>query len=333
MNITELQQQLFQVIKSKLPSEKSVADEVAKLLEISSDSAYRRMKGEKMITFEELYKLASNYKISLDQMMDIQTGAILFQGRFIDKKNFRFEDYITSMMHNMAYINSFKEREFYYICKDLPIFYHYHLKEIAAFKWFFWLKTYFQFPEFEKKKFNFSEYPTELFTMEQKALDLYNQMPSIEIWNIESMNIIFRQIDFYRDAQVFESDNIVVVLYEKLERLWDHLEEQAALGYKFRLGDPEKKPMGAYKMYFNEVSMGDNTFFVIVDGLKLSYVTHTSINFMLTRDIAFNENMYRHVQNQMKRSTLISAVSEKERSRFFRIIRERIEKRKEAITV
>ena len=65
MNITDLQQQLFQFIKTKLPAEASVADEVAKLLGISSDSAYRRMRAEKQITFEELYKLTLHYKISL----------------------------------------------------------------------------------------------------------------------------------------------------------------------------------------------------------------------------------------------------------------------------
>jgi len=43
--------------------------------------------------------------------------------------------------------------------------------------------------------------------------------------------------------------------------------------------------------------------------------------------------MYAQLQNQMKRSTLISAVSEKERGRFFRIIRERIAKRKESLNV
>jgi hypothetical protein len=54
---------------------------------------------------------------------------------------------------------------------------------------------------------------------------------------------------------------------------------------------------------------------------------------MLTRDMVFNENMYNHLQNQMKRSTLISEVSEKERAKFFRIIRDRIARRKEALNV
>ncbi|WP_276504816.1 helix-turn-helix domain-containing protein [Terrimonas pollutisoli] len=333
MNVQELQQLIFQAIKRKLPADASIADEVAGLLEISTDSAYRRMRGEKLITFEELYKIAIHYRISLDQLMSINNGTIQFQGQYLDKKTFRFEEYMTSLLQNVAYINSFKEKEFYYSCKDMPIFHHFVLREIAAFKWFFWLKTYFQFPEFERKKFSVTDYPDELFAIDQKVLTLYKQIPSVEIWNIESMSIIFRQIDFYLDGHVFQSDRDAYALYEAVEKLWNHLEEQAALGYKFYYNDPEKKPMARFRMYFNEVLLGDNTMLITADGLKFSYITHSTINFMLSRDIAFNENLYNHLQNQMKRSTLISAVSEKERSKFFRIIRERISRRKEALNI
>lgn len=333
MSESEIQQQLFQAVKSRLATDASVADEIAALLEISTDSAYRRMRGEKSVTFDELYKIATHYRISLDQLMNINSGAILFQGQYIDKNNFRFEEYMTSILHNMTYMNSFKEKEFYWSCKDMLIFHHYVFREIAAFKWFFWLKTYFNFPEFEKRKFRFSDYPDELFAIDQKVLNLYNQIPSVEIWNIESMNIILRQIEFYRDCQVFESDKDAYILYEVVEKLWDHLEKQASLGYKFNYSDPEEKPIAKFRMYFNEVLLGDNNSLVVLDGVKLSYITHTTINFMLTRDMVFNENMYNHLQNQMKRSTLISAVSEKERAKFFRIIRERIARRKEALNV
>ncbi len=72
---------------------------------------------------------------------------------------------------------------------------------------------------------------------------------------------------------------------------------------------------------------------VELDGTKMSYISHTTINFMLTKDEAFNTNMYNHIQNQMKRSTLISEVSEKERSRFFRLVREKIITRKKSLKV
>ena len=333
MTTGELQQQLFKAVKSKLGENDSIPDEIAKLLNISTDSAYRRMRGEKTISLDELYTLCTHYGISLDQMMNIQSKGILFQGQYLDKNNFRFEEYVTSMMQNLAYMNSFKEKKFYYICKDLPIFHQYHLRETAAFKWFFYLKTYFHFPEFEKKKFRFADHPDSLHILERKVLDLYNQLPSVEIWNMESMNMFFRQIEFYRDAHVFESDEDVYILYEAIGKMWDHLEKQAALGYKFNYGDPEQKRIGEFRMYFNEVLLGDNNMLVELDGTKMSYVSHSTINFMLTKDEAFNANMYNHIQNQMKRSTLISEVSEKERSRFFRLVREKITTRKKSLKV
>ena len=80
MNVTGIQQQLFQAVKARLQVESSMADEIAKLLNISTDSAYRRIRGEKMITLEELHAICINYRISLDQLMGINTGAIMFHG-------------------------------------------------------------------------------------------------------------------------------------------------------------------------------------------------------------------------------------------------------------
>ena len=333
MTTGELQQYLFNTIRNRIKEDNSIAEEIAKLLDISTDSAYRRIRGEKTISLDELQILCSHYQVSFDQMMNVHSKGIVFQGQYLDKNNFRFEDYLTSMMHNMAYMNSFKEKYLFYLCKDLPIFHQYHIREIAAFKWFLYLRTYFQFPEFEKKKFKFSDHPEELFVKEKKILDLYNQIPSVEIWNLENMNMFFRQIEFYRDCQIFESDKDVLILYEAIEKLWNHLEKQAAAGYKFNYGDAEQKPISEFKMYFNEVLLGDNTILIELDGIKMCYMTHTTINFMLTKDVEFTKNMYNHIQNQMKRSTLISEVSEKERSRFFRIVREKIVARKQGLKV
>lgn len=333
MNIKEIQQQIFEQIRSKVPANTSAADEVAKLLNLSSDSAYRRMRGEKQITFEELCKLCNTYRISLDQLINIHSGSFIFQGNIVNPKTFGFDQYLTNILHTLTYFNSFRSKEIYYSCKDMPIFHHFHFRDIAAFKWFFWLKTYMQFPEFSRKKFNFDDYPDALFALDQKVLDLYNLLPCYEIWNIESMSIFFRQVEFYRDGGVFESDEDVFRLYEALGKTWDHLEAQAAQGYKFRHNDREKKPLAEFKMYFNEVLLGDNSLLAVTDGSKTSVMTHTTFNFMMTRDVTFTENAYVQFQNQMKRSTLISDVSEKERGRFFRIIRDRIEKRKEALSI
>jgi hypothetical protein len=187
------------------------------------------------------------------------------------------------------------------------------------------------FPDFRNKKIDFNEYSDELFELSQKILTLYDQLNVYEIWTLESLNSQLHQIEYYREAQRFYSDSDVLKVYEAVEKTVDHLEEQARLGYKFKLGDPEKKPLGKYHLYFNEIILPDNSMMVVMDNTKLALMPHTAINYMMTRDVAYCENYYQYVQNLLKRSTLISEVSEKERARFFRIMRERIERRKEVL--
>jgi transcriptional regulator with XRE-family HTH domain len=333
MDAAEIQQGLFQVIKASIPATLSATEEIAKVLDVSVDSVYRRMRGEKTISLEELYKLCSYYKISLDQLMNIQTGTFQFQGNFLNNKTFRYDAYLKAMIRDMTYMNSFANKEIFYLCKDVPPFYHFCFREIAAFKYFFWMKTIFHFPEFENRRFSFDAYPDELNLLGEKVLSLYNQLPSTELWNVENINIALRQIEFYRDSQMFESDTDILRLYGCWEKVIDHIERQAERGYKFNIGDPNMKPIGNYRVYFNEVILGDNSILVLLEGSKMGLVIHTVINYMQTRDVSFCENMHDYVQSLMKRSTLISKVSEKERSKFFRILKERIARRKDTLKV
>ena len=109
MTTGELQQQLFKIISDKTGTAIS-ATEIATLLGISTDSAYRRMRGEKTVTLDELHALCSHYQVSLDKIMNVQTKGIVFQGEYLDKNTFRFEAYLLNMQNNMAYMNSFKEK-------------------------------------------------------------------------------------------------------------------------------------------------------------------------------------------------------------------------------
>lgn len=333
MTSGELQQQLFEAIRARAVENTLLAEEVARLLEISTDSAYRRIRGEKTISLDELHVLCSHYKISLDKLLHVDTGSFLFQGQFLDNKNFRFEDYLKSIVHQLGYISSFKEKEFFYLCKDSPIFHHFYFRELAAFKYYFWMSTLYFFPEFKNKKISLDDYPDEYFELGKKILSLYDGIDSVEIWNIENLNTTLRQIDFYQDSGLFRSDADILRVYEAIEETMDHLERQAELGYKFRPGDPDRKPLGRYRMYFNEVVLGDNHMLAEMDGIRMAFVPHSAANYLVTTDATYCEKFHQYLQNLMRRSTLISEVSEKERSRFFRIMRDKITHRKESLQV
>src|SRR5437660_11341029 len=98
MKSTVLQQQLFQQIKGMLPGNISFADAIADLLEISTDSAYRRIRGEKSISFEEIQKLSIHYHISLDTMLKIDSKSTVFNGTWLVRDNFNFEQYLNNLL-------------------------------------------------------------------------------------------------------------------------------------------------------------------------------------------------------------------------------------------
>jgi plasmid maintenance system antidote protein VapI len=331
MEPSELQQQVFQQIKTKLPQHLSLVDEIANILNVSTDSAYRRIRSEKALSLEEVYKLCVHFQISFDQLFNLQSGTYLFQGEFVQDFDFNFHKHISNIDGQLKYMNSFDQKHLYYVCKDIPIFHHFHFREIAAFKYFLWMKLFIQSPEFARKKFHLADYPDDLFLMGRRILKNYNQLESTEIWNIEGINSTIRQIEFYRDMDMLANEEEVYQVYDALERLVNHLEVQADAGFKFFADDPSHTPMGAFQMYFNEVTLGDNCILSVLDGHKVVFINHSVINFMLTRDTHFCDRTYEHVQNLMRKSTLISSVSERERTRFFKHLKQRIATRKQSL--
>src|SRR5471030_1620099 len=105
------QQVFFNHIKELMPSNISLVDEIAEVLNISNDSAYRRIRGEKPIALEEIKKLCIKFKISLDQLLHLNTESVIFTGKVADPQNFNFELYLQDFLRQHEIINSFEQKE------------------------------------------------------------------------------------------------------------------------------------------------------------------------------------------------------------------------------
>lgn len=328
MTVDPLQAQLFQALKTKLPSGASLATELAQLLQISTDSAYRRMKGEKLLTLEELNRLCQHYQLSMDSLLHLQNGTVSFEGRSVDPPVAPLEDHLQALATQLENMAACDQRELCYLCKDIPLFYHYHSKPLAAFSYFFLHKTILAAPGFSIRRFRLADYPDDLFLPGQQALAAYRRLSITEIWNLECLNNTLRQLQFCLDTAAFYRKDDLQQVYEGIENLLLHVEEQAARGHMFDPRDKAKEPLGDFRLYYNEIMTGDNSILAVLDGVKAAFLSHTGINLMLTRDAAFCENLYRYQQNLMRKSTLISTVSERERAAFFYELRRRIEAQK-----
>jgi hypothetical protein len=325
MDSTELQQQFFTLIKGKLPSHVSLADELAEKLDLSYDSVYRRIRGEKPLTINELQLLCKTYSISLDSVLSLQSDAVVFFAPDINKDAPSFYEYVNGMLLQLKHFNSKPGVLMRYFCKDMTFFLFFLYPEIAAFKCFFYVKTMRNEGAYKHKKFSLasSEFNA-YFEIGQQIIREYNKIPSIEIWNIESINSTLSQIAFYRDTGVFESREDLNRVIDTFEATIDHILMQLESGHKFMPGESDVNQRAALQFYNNEIVLGNNTILIESENNRECWITYNALNYMVTRDPRFCAKSFATFDNLLSRSTLISKTGEKERNKLFMQFKERI---------
>lgn len=332
MELTNTQVLLFQHLRSILPSHMSMADEVADLLEISPDSAYRRIRGEKPITLEELEKVCVHYNISIDQFLHLKSNSFLFTGILREDRERSFDNWLDHLLKQLTFMTSLGKKHIYWLLKDIPPISHFQIPELARFKFYLWTKSILHYDSMKGVKFDLKDGRYDAYEQKsRKIFELFNNIPITEIWNIESVNSSLRQIRFHYDAGSFRVKSDAILLFDKMYELINHFEQQAENGVRFPIGTKASDSKVHYNMFVNELILGDNTTLFETDQLRVTFLNHSVLYFINTRDQKFNDLMFENLQNLMQKSTMISKVGEKERATFFNRLRNEIEERKAEI--
>ena len=133
MENQQLQEELFHQVKLKLSGQASLADEVSKVLGLSTDSAYRRIRGETPVDLQEAQKLCNAFGISLDNLMSLQDDRFIFTSNLLSQDDFDFSAYLRGVLRSMQYFLSFDEKNFTMnarIFRCFTIFIHGNLQRI-----------------------------------------------------------------------------------------------------------------------------------------------------------------------------------------------------------
>ncbi|TMI83911.1 MAG: hypothetical protein E6H10_07020 [Bacteroidetes bacterium] len=313
MNATDLQQQLFNHIKASQPPHISLADELCDLLDISYDSAYRRIRGEKPLSLSELKLVCEKFNLGLDQVLQLNSDTVVFRSNDIHEEVRDLKLYLEGLLQQVTYFNQFEQRRMYLLAI---------VPEIAAFKCFFWMKHILQDPKLSGTKFSNKVilFP-EILELTKKLTKEYAQIDSVELWNEETVRSTLRQIRYYRDAGLFETKEDADIIYHAFNELLDHIQNMAEQGAKFMKGESDLLKRGSFQLFVNELILGNNTYILQLNGKTTTFINYAVLKYISTQDVRFCDNIFRSFQNLVSRSTLISNVGEKDRNAFFNLLR------------
>ncbi len=312
----DIQPLFLEQVKSKLPPNVSFPDELAEVLNISRDSAYRRIRGETILSLEEVRTICHHYRLSLDSLLAPTNDSVSFNHRAIGTTTFTFGHWLVSILQNLEMILQFPQRELMYCAKDLPMFHYFQYPELAAFKMYFWMKVYLRYPKYEKTKFDLADIPAEYMATGERIKQVYASIPCIEIWSDEVANITIRQIDYSLESG-FITKTQGEVLYGCCSKIFDNLKKFATEGSK----DGKEKN---YALYKNDVLIADTTILFKMGDKRVTYLTYNTMNILTTSEESFCSITEEYMNNLINKSVKISQTGERERNKFFNRISDKI---------
>jgi hypothetical protein len=327
--VESAQTALMQRIKETLPANISLVDELADLLEVSNDSAYRRIRGETGLSIEEISSICKHFKISFDGFINNNSDSyVSFAHHQLSGHINTFKEYLENMNRDLDTMLKFPEndRQVIFAAEDIPVFQHFAHPYLSAFKIFYWNKSILNAKGFEDQKFDASKIDKELLEMTETIYDKYAKINSIEIWSDDTVNSTLKQIEFYWDAGAFTSKDDALRVCEEASQMLARISKQAELNVKLDIGNKPASSENNYALYHSDVMIGNNCVLSQMGGMKGAYISYHTFNFMLTTNPGFCNETDLWLKNLIRKSNLISGVAEKQRYRYFKRVDEAFKK-------
>jgi hypothetical protein len=308
---TIVQDLFMKRFKQVLPPGLGMAEELADLLEVSIDSAYRRIRGETELTIEEIFKICKKYAISIDEVFGNRGDTVTFAYTKLTDSETNFEIYLTRLLTHLKALNKFSNRKIYYVAEETPMFYSFFSPKLTEFKLFFWQRSVLNIAKYQQAKFKWGMVPSHLTDIAHTSYKEYLTIPSTEVWTDETVLTGIKQIRFYYESGLVQKEDALELLSE-YRKMIDMVHANAESGRK-NISDAEE----TFVMYSSEVVLGTNCIYAIMGDSKYSYISFNSVNSLTTNNPEFCEETEHWMRNLEKKSTLISGVGEKQRYQFF----------------
>lgn len=315
-----IQTLFIQKLREVLPPNLGLAEEMAELLELSTDSAYRRIRGETELSIDEVYKLVTKYNVSLDGLFSSKNDSVTFNYTKLTDSAEHMNNYLNRIFNHVRGLSAYPEKRITYLAGTFPLFYSFNSRKLTEFKLFYWHRSVVNVPEYQGKSFEPGIIPDAQIDLAMSTFDEYKRIPSTEVWNNETILTNIKQLEFYVESGAIRHIDLALGVLTEMRRMIDYVELSVERGSKTNDGDENN-----LRFYCSDVELGTNCIVVEAGSLKHAYISFNTVNSLSTNNAVFCEEMDHWVKNLVQKSTLISRVAEKQRFRFFSSIRKQLD--------
>jgi hypothetical protein len=325
-----MQEQFISYLKTKTKDGISFIDEVASILDIGYDAAYRRVSLKTTLSLDETVKLAKHFKVSLNRLFEVgNQNTILadLSPRPTDEKG--LELWFKQSLNNVFPLTKLKSSEIIWSGKDISLFRTLKDSYLTRYKMYVWLKDLNV--EMAKRKVSFDDWAKTIpNSLLQSAFDLgevYKDINITELWNDNTVNGTLQQILYYFEAGLV-SKNMALLICDDVHEVVNQIEKQTI---QQSINDTDNKKF--FRLYKCDLHTLTNTVMVITPYQKVFFSPFTVLSYFKIEHQDTCEMMYEFLQKQMSNSKLLATSGERDRTIFFKNVHKKISITKERINM
>jgi len=326
----DIQQLIFDEIEKRIPKNKQATTEIAKVLHMSSDAVYRRQRGDTALLAQELTELSEHFKISLDALLGQQSATVFSEFSGFAKPVQTFQDFLVGALRQLEFVHSLPEPYLYYASQEIPVFQYMYFPELIQFKLYVWGTTTWDFDYLQNQPFHFDLVPYSTMELVGKMLDLYNRLPSTDLWTLNIVDYTLNQIEYVVYSRQFKNPEDALLLCDRVLQLLGHMRKMAEKGFKF--SPDEKLSSGAaFNLYHNELMYTSNTMLVTAQQHKFVIAVFCNPNYLRSMDQKLCNYTYEWMENLVSKSQAMSVHSKRNRKWYFNRLSQKVESAKHRI--
>jgi len=325
-----MQEQFISFLKSKTKDTSSFVDEIASVLDIGYDAAYRRINLKTSLSLEETVKLARHYKISLNKLFEVgDTDSILTEISQKPNNEQALEFWFKQTLNNAIPLTKIKNAEIIWSGKDISLFRSLTDSHLTRYKMYVWLKDLNV--EMAKSKITFDEWMKTIpESLLQSAIDLgniYKHINITELWNDNTINGTLQQVLYYFEAGLVSKD-IALRICDDLHEVVNNIEKETI---QQSINDLENEKF--FHLYKHDLHTLTNTVMLVTPYQKAFFTPFTVLSYFKIEHKDTCDMMHEFLQKQMSNSKLLATSGERDRTIFFKTIHQKISISKERINL
>jgi hypothetical protein len=293
-------------VQSKLPPGISAVAALMEDLGIGKSEAYKKLRGETVLSLEQIQLLCNRYAINFTVQ-----GYANRQSAFVDFTPFcstalGVNDYIKNLQMFLRQIASASPTKLTCATDDIPIFHLFQYPELTAFKLHFWqLRVADNAP----LKLAMDNWPAHVLQQAAQLYHLYKTIPSVEIWTKTSLLNTLEQIQYSADSGIISDHGLGRAICQQLRQALADIE-----GYAKSRDKGINEPV-LFDWYFYDI-IGSITYLAEMNGNLATYIRFNTFNTLHEYDGPLCAEVQHWLNNMLKDATGFSGQGSIQRSHY-----------------